>query len=67
MVSLLQVIQLLNAMHLGQYQDNFMQEQVDGELLMELDEHILEHDLNVGTAMRVKWSMCVHWLRKVVN
>ena len=54
MVSLLQVIQLLNAMHLGQYQDNFMQEQVDGELLMELDEHILEHDLNVGTAMREK-------------
>lgn len=48
------MIQLLNAMHLSQYQDNFMQEQVDGELLVELDEHILEHDLKVYTVMTVK-------------
>ena len=62
------MIQLLNAMHLSQYQDNFMQEQVDGELLIELDEHILEHDLKVCTANVSKMiCVCVHWLRKVAN
>ena len=41
------MIKLLAAMHLGQYQDNFMQEHVDGELFLDLDEHMLEHDLKV--------------------
>ena len=48
-----QVIKLLGAMHLSQYQDNFMQEHVDGELFLDLDEHMLEYDLKVCLPVRL--------------
>lgn len=47
----LQVIQLLRCMNLEQYKDQFMREQVDGEILAECDEVMLESELSVHSAI----------------
>ena len=46
-----QVITLLEAMNLGQYKEQFMKEQVDGEILAECDEVILENELRVSNTI----------------
>ena len=38
-------------MNLGQYKEHFMAEQVDGEILAECDDVMLEKDLHVSSAM----------------
>lgn len=38
-------------MNLGQYKETFMQEQVDGEILTECDENILEKELDITSAI----------------
>ena len=44
-----QIQQLLGAMQLPQYKVAFQQEQIDGEVLIELDEQILESDLQISS------------------
>lgn len=38
-------------MNLSQYKEQFMQEQVDGEILAECDEVMLEKELNITSAI----------------
>ena len=44
-----QIQQLLGAMQLPQYKEAFQREQIDGEVLIELDEQILESDLQISS------------------
>lgn len=46
-----QVISLLESMNLGRYKEQFIKEQVDGEILSECDEVMLKNDLKVSSAM----------------
>lgn len=48
---ILQIIKLLEAMNLRQYQGVFTQEQIDGEVMLELDESILKSDLKVTSKL----------------
>ncbi len=51
MCAVLQILTLLEAMNLAQYQDNFVKEQVDGEILADCDEGMLEVDLHITSAI----------------
>jgi len=42
-----QVLSLLDAMKLPMYREGFSEETIDGEVLAECDEHILESELGV--------------------
>ena len=42
---------LLDAMELSQYKDTFVKEQVNGEILLECDDQILEEDLKVPSRL----------------
>jgi hypothetical protein len=46
-----QICDLLSVMNLNQYVDTFRNEQVSGELLMELTDDVLEQDLNVSNKL----------------
>ena len=46
-----QVLDLLDAMGMKQYQDKFKQEQVNGEILSECDEELLSSDLGVTSKL----------------
>ena len=46
-----QVLDLLAAMNLHQYQDVFRSEQVDGEIFSECDEGVLEHELGITSRL----------------
>lgn len=46
-----QIICLLECMNLSQYKEQFMKEQVDGEILAECDEAMLEKELNITSAI----------------
>ena len=46
-----QVLKLLELIGLKQYQDSFKRQAIDGDILSELDEDILERDLNVTTKL----------------
>ena len=45
------MLTLLEAMGLKQYQDNFKQEQVNGEILSECDEEVLKNDLGIKSKL----------------
>lgn len=47
----IKVLKLLEMMNMAQYQDSFMEEQVDGELLIECDEDVLMHELKVTSKL----------------
>lgn len=49
--NVLQIISLLECMNLTQYKQQFMKELVDGEILAECDEDILEKELNITSAI----------------
>ena len=42
---------MLDAMNLGQYKEDFMKELVDGEILADCNETMLEQDLHVTSAI----------------
>ena len=44
----LQIQQMLDALQLSQYKEAFEREQVDGEVLLELDDEMLQHELGVN-------------------
>lgn len=48
------LVQLLKALNMAQYCTSFEQEQVDGGLLLELDEESLESDLGIKSALHRK-------------
>ena len=39
---------MLDALHLSQYKEAFEREWVDGEVLLELDDEVLQHELGVS-------------------
>lgn len=41
------MLEVLDSLGLGQYKDNFQKEEINGCLLIDLDEDILEKELNV--------------------
>ena len=43
----IQVLNLLDHLNLSQYKDRFRQEVVDGEILSEIDESVLEQELGM--------------------
>ncbi|KAL5506546.1 hypothetical protein EMCRGX_G008208 [Ephydatia muelleri] len=47
LLSKAQVLALLKSMGLEQYQESFQAEEVDGAILAECDEHVLQHELGV--------------------
>lgn len=46
-----QIIQLLEAMGLKQYESTFMRERITGEILVECDDDVLAQDLNVTSRL----------------
>lgn len=51
----MKVQELLDAMKLGDYKPKFESEQINGDLMLELDDSILEHELGVKTRIhRIK-------------
>ena len=51
----MKVLQLLDAMKLGEYKPRFETEQISGDLMLELDDSILEQELGVKTRIhRIK-------------
>ena len=49
--TLSQILKLLEAMNMRQYQGVFMQEQIDGEVLCECDDTVLGNDLKVSSKL----------------
>lgn len=49
--SLCQVLEVLEAMHLGRYKDVFSEKQIDGMVFAELNEALLEHELGVKSKL----------------
>ena len=47
----MQVLTLLDLMGLRTYQDKFVQEQVNGEILADCDEEVLKTDLGVSSKL----------------
>ena len=45
----MKVQQLLDAMKLGEYKPKFESEQINGDIMLELDDSILEQELGVKT------------------
>lgn len=50
-VIFIQVLQLLDSLGLGQYKDGFSREQIDGALMVDLDDEILEYELMVQSKL----------------
>ena len=51
----IQVAQFLEKIGLGKYKETFIEEQIDGCLLLELDESILKEELGMSTRLhRIK-------------
>lgn len=49
------MLDLLEKMNLSQYSEVFINEQIDGEVLAQCDENILQHELNIcATIHRVR-------------
>lgn len=48
----MQILTVLEAMNLAQYKDKFREEQVDGEILADCDEAMLEQDLLLSAIHR---------------
>jgi len=53
------VLELLDAMGLKQYQDQFKTEQITGEILLECDDDMLASDLGVSSKLHRKRLMKV--------
>ena len=47
----IQILDLLSAMNLQQYHDAFIREQIDGDVLAECDEVVLEHELGIASKL----------------
>ena len=54
-----QVLSLLAALNMSQYQKTFEEEQVDGEVLIECDDEVLRTELNVASLIHRKKLMSV--------
>ena len=44
----LQIQQMLDALQLPQYKEAFAREQMDGEVLLEVDDLVLQHELGIN-------------------
>ena len=53
------MLSLLAALNMSQYQKNFEEEQVDGEVLIECDDEVLRTELNVSSLIHRKKLMSV--------
>ena len=46
---------MLEAMKLGQYKEGFLAEEISGEILVECDEEVLQHELGMSSKIhRIK-------------
>ena len=51
------MLKLLDKLKLSQYKSRFEEEEIDGALLMELDDRMLENDLNMTSSLHRKKIM----------
>ena len=66
--ALLQIQKLLRNMNLGQYLRQFSNEQIDGQLLSECDEKVLEFELSVTNAVhRLKLMKVITGKQSVID